>query len=89
MTFTWTRPICRFDGKRFISTCTPSGEKWLPLAKQAGLKRIGFVTAETGLGKLCVEDVAAMCADGGLGSRTFASMEAARKFVSEVPVSGP
>jgi hypothetical protein len=56
---------------------------------QAGLKRIGFVTAETGLGKLCVEDVAAMCADGGLGSRTFASMEAARKFVSEVPVSGP
>lgn len=64
-------------------------EKWLPLAKQAGLKRIGFVTAETGLGKLCVEDVAAMCADGGLGSRTFGSMEAARKFVAEVPVSGP
>ena len=62
-------------------------EKWIPLAKEGGLKRIGFVTAESGLGKLCVEDVAVLCADQGLGSRTFASMDAARKFVSEDPYS--
>jgi len=62
-------------------------EKWLPLAIGAGLKRIAFVIAETGLGKLNVEDVAALCADHGLQSRTFPSMEAATRFVSEVPIS--
>jgi hypothetical protein len=63
-------------------------ETWLPLATNAGLKRIGFVIANTGLGRLCVQDVADLCADYGLHSRTFPTMEAARKFVSEVPVSG-
>lgn len=62
-------------------------DKWLPLALGGGLKRIAFVTAETGLGKLCVEDVAAMCAGNGLRSRTFGSLEEARTFVSEVPLS--
>ncbi|HLQ15180.1 MAG TPA: hypothetical protein VK256_04900 [Candidatus Eisenbacteria bacterium] len=33
---------------------------------RAGPKRIAFVIAETGLGKLNVEDVAALCADHGL-----------------------
>jgi hypothetical protein len=63
-------------------------EKWLPAAIAGGLKSIGFVTADTGLGKLCVEDVAVMCANGGLRSRTFASMDSARKFVAEVPIAG-
>jgi hypothetical protein len=62
-------------------------EKWLPLALEAGLKRISFVIAETGLGRLTVQDVANLCADHGLHSRTFPTMEAARKFVSEVPSS--
>lgn len=62
-------------------------DTWLPLALAGGLKRIAFVTADTGLGKLCVEDVAAMCADNGLHSLTVRTMEAARKFVSEVPLS--
>jgi hypothetical protein len=61
-------------------------DKWLPLAIGAGLKRIGFVVAETGLGKLCVEDVAGLCAEAGLKSRTFPSMELARKFVAEAPI---
>jgi len=63
-------------------------ETWLPLATKAGLKRIGFVIADTGLGRLCVQDVANLCADHGLASRTFPTLEAARKFVSEVPISG-
>ena len=62
-------------------------DRWLPLALEGGLKRIAFVTAETGLGKLCVEDVSAMCADGGLRSRTVRTLEDARTFVSEVPLS--
>jgi hypothetical protein len=45
------------------------------------------VIADTGLGRLCVQDVAKLCADHGLASRTFPTLEAARKFVSEVPIS--
>jgi hypothetical protein len=60
-------------------------DKWLPLALDAGLKRISFVIAETGLGRLTVQDVANLCAAHGLHSRTFPTMEAARKFVAEVP----
>jgi hypothetical protein len=58
-------------------------EHWMPLAIEAGLKRIAFVTAATGLGKLTVEDVAELVNDHGLQSRTFDSMAAARKWVSE------
>lgn len=61
-------------------------EKWLPLATEAGLKRIAFVSADTALGKLCVQDVANLCAAHGLHSRTFPTMEAAGKFVSEPPI---
>lgn len=56
-------------------------QMWIPTALGAGLKRIGFVTAETGLGKLNVEDVAALWAAHGLHSRTFLTMEVARNFV--------
>ncbi len=60
-------------------------EIWMPLAIQAGLKRLAFVTAATGLGKLTIEDIAGLVDDhGGLHSRTFDSMAAARQWVSEV-----
>lgn len=62
-------------------------ETWMPLALQAGLKRIAFVTAPSGLGKLTVEDVAAAVPSLGLQSHVFDSMAAARKWISEVPVS--
>lgn len=62
-------------------------EIWMPLAIQAGLKRLAFVTAPTGLGKLTVEDVVGLVDDHGLQSRTFDSMAAARQWVSEAPAS--
>jgi len=62
-------------------------ETWLPLAIGAGLKRLAFVTAATGLGKLNVEDVAGLVDQHGLQSRTFDSMAAARQWVSEGRIS--
>jgi hypothetical protein len=58
-------------------------DSWLPLATAAGLKRLAFVTAGTGLGKLTVEDVSALVSANGLLSRTFDSMVAARRWVAE------
>ncbi|MDQ6722442.1 MAG: hypothetical protein M3003_16845 [Candidatus Dormibacteraeota bacterium] len=60
---------------------------WMPLAIAAGLKRIAFVTAATGLGKLTVEDLVPMVDRHGLQSRIFESMSAARNWVSEALVS--
>jgi hypothetical protein len=51
----------------------------------AGLKRIAFVTAAAGLGRLTIEDVYGLVNDDGLQSRTFDSMTAARSWVSEAP----
>ena len=62
-------------------------EKWMPLAVDAGLKRIAFVTASTGLGKLTIEDVAGLVDHDGLQSRTFDSMATARQWVSGARVS--
>jgi len=62
-------------------------ETWLPMAIDAGLKRIAVVTAATGLGKLTVEDVVGLVDDLGLQSRNFESMAAARKWLSEAGVS--
>ncbi|MHB8613888.1 MAG: hypothetical protein ACYDAL_15920 [Candidatus Dormibacteraceae bacterium] len=59
-------------------------EKWVPLAQQAGLNRLAFVTAPTGLGKATIEDVSALVDHHELQSRTFDSMAAARTWVSEV-----
>jgi len=58
-------------------------DKWMPLAQEAGLKRIAFVTAPTGLGKLTVEDVSELVDHNELQSRTFDSMAAARQWISE------
>ena len=64
-------------------------EIWLPLAVRAGLKRLAFVTAPTGLGKLTIEDVSGLYDDAGLQSHTFQSIAAARHWVSEVsPIPG-
>lgn len=62
-------------------------DKWMPLAQEAGLKRLAFVTAPTGLGKLTVEDVSELVDHHELQSRTFDSMSAARQWVSEAWVS--
>lgn len=59
-------------------------EIWMPLAVRAGLKRLAFVTAPTGLGKLTIEDVSVLYNEAGLQSHTFDSMAAARHWVSEV-----
>jgi hypothetical protein len=62
-------------------------ETWLPLAIDAGLKRIAVVTAPNGLGKLTVEDVVGLTEDEGLQSRIFDSVEAGAEWVSHTPVS--
>ena len=59
-------------------------EKWMPLALQAGLRRLAFVTAGTGLGRLTIEDLVGLVDHHGLESRTFSSLESARHWVSEV-----
>ena len=58
-------------------------DKWMPLAQEAGLRRLAFVTAPTGLGKLTIEDVSGLVDHHELQSRTFDSMAAARQWVSE------
>ena len=55
---------------------------WLPLAIEAGLERVAFVTAPSGLGRLNVEDVVGLVDDHGLQSRCFASVAAAREWVA-------
>lgn len=58
-------------------------ETWLPLALEAGLKRLAFVTAATGLGKLTIGDVALLIDGQSVQSRTFDSMTAARQWISQ------
>ena len=59
-------------------------EIWMPIAVRAGLKRVAFVTAPTGLGKLTIEDVSGLYDQAGLQSQTFDSVVAARHWVSQV-----
>lgn len=61
-------------------------QTWMPRAVHAGLKRLAFVTAPTGLGKMTIEDVSGLVDENGLQSRTFDSMSAARQWVSEMSV---
>jgi len=64
-------------------------EIWMPLAVRAGLKRVAFVTALSGLGKLTIEDVSGLYDEAGLQSHTFDSLAAARHWVSEVAAIPP
>jgi hypothetical protein len=52
-------------------------EVWLPRALKAGLKRMAMVTAEQGLGKAIIEDVANEIDNHGLSMRRFNSIAAA------------
>lgn len=52
-------------------------EVWLPQAVTAGLKRMAMVTAEQGLGKAIIEDVAKEIDNHGLSMRKFDSVAAA------------
>jgi hypothetical protein len=58
------------------------------LAISAGLRRIAFVVAPSGLGKLTTEDVSGILDRNGLPSRTFDSVDATRTWVSEARASG-
>jgi hypothetical protein len=62
-------------------------DTWLPLALEAGLKRIAVVTAASGLGKLTVEDVVGLVDDDGLLSRSFDSLAPAMRWASEVSLT--
>jgi hypothetical protein len=59
-------------------------DKWMPLAVNAGLKRLAFVTSSTGLGRLTIEDLVTLVDDHGVKSRTFDSLTAARQWVAQV-----
>ena len=59
-------------------------EHWMPLVVAAGLKRIAFVTAPSGLGKVTVADAASLIHDQGLQSRTFVSMTEAKRWLAEI-----
>jgi hypothetical protein len=58
-------------------------EKWLPLAMQAGLRRLAFVTASTGLGQATIKDLVVLVDHHGLEARTFSSIPAARRWVAQ------
>ena len=58
-------------------------DTWVPLAAAAGLKRCGVVTADTGLGKVTVEEVVAQVDDRGFLLHRFASVDAAMKWAAE------
>ncbi len=60
-------------------------QTWLPLAIDAGLKRVAVVTAAHGLGKLTVEDVVESTDDQGvLQTRIFDSIGAAWEWISQL-----
>src|SRR4029077_6616081 len=52
-------------------------EVWLPQVLKAGLKRMAMVTADEGLGKAIIEDVAKEIDNHGLAMRKFNSVAAA------------
>lgn len=62
-------------------------ETWLPLAIEAGPKRIAVVTAPSGLRKLTVEDVVGRVDHLGLVSRSFESVEEARNWISKAEMA--
>lgn len=58
-------------------------EVWVPLLVVAGVKRFALVTAQSGLGKLNVEDVIDLVDNKGLLMRGFDSADEARKWLAE------
>jgi hypothetical protein len=58
-------------------------EVWVPLLIAAGVRRFALVKAESGLGKLNVEDVINMVDNRGLLMRGFNSVQNARMWLAE------
>jgi hypothetical protein len=56
---------------------------WFPLAAAAGLKRFASVIAETGLGKMTVEEVLDVVHIKGLEVAKFKTLALARKWLEE------
>jgi hypothetical protein len=60
-----------------------ANEVWIPLLVAAGAKRFALVKAESGLGKLNVEDVINMVDNRGVLMRGFDSVQNARMWLAE------
>lgn len=60
-----------------------TSETLFPMMGAAGLKRIGVVTAEAGLGKAMVDEIAVMAGDRSIRMRTFDSVVAAMQWVKD------
>ena len=60
-----------------------ANEAWVPLLVAAGLKRFALVKAQSGLGKLNVEDVISLVDNRGLLMRGFDSVDEARWWLAE------
>lgn len=61
-----------------------ANEVWIPLLVKAGVKRFALVKAQSGLGRVNVEDVIAKVDDRGLLMRGFESMGNARSWLAEI-----
>ena len=55
---------------------------WIPRAVRAGLRRVAFVTAEAGLGKVTVEDVVAREKNQRVDMQAFQSMGTAQAWIT-------
>lgn len=58
-------------------------EVWVPLAAEAGLRRVALVTSASGLGKLNVQDAVSLVGDRGLLMHRFDSVPAAEEWIAE------
>jgi hypothetical protein len=64
-------------------------ETWILLAAAAGLKRLAVVVADTGLGKMTVEEIVNLNDnERGVLSRTFTSITEAMKWLAEEQIEG-
>lgn len=57
-------------------------DTWVPTAVAAGLRRIAVVLAKQGLGKFASQEIISQFPDSTFVTRTFESLEEARKWVS-------
>jgi hypothetical protein len=73
---------------RMIKVIVHDDQQWanetvIPAMAAAGLKRMAVVTANTGLGKITVEEIVKMVDNKPLLMRTFNSVPPALKWISE------
>ena len=60
-----------------------ANEVWIPLLVAAGIQRFALVTAESGLGKLTVEEVIKLVDNRGLRMRSFGTLSEAQEWLTE------